>query len=96
MYKTQRRTLNINKYYEYIRERRREQKTEGFRQKMRVRTQVEGTISEAKRFLGFRYAKYKGEVGHQLQFYLTGAALNVKRLIKALNNGRELVQMSKA
>ncbi len=96
MYKTQRRTLNINKYYEYIRERRREQKTEGFRQKMRVRAQVEGTISEAKRFLGFRYAKYKGEVGHQLQFYLTGAALNVKRLIKALNNGRELVQMSKA
>ncbi len=63
---------------------------------MRVRAQVEGTISEAKRFLGFRYAKYKGEVGHQLQFYLTGAALNVKRLIKALNNGRELVQMSKA
>jgi hypothetical protein len=48
-----------------------------------------------KGFLGFRYAKYKGEVGHQLQFYLTGAALNVKRLIKALNNGRELVQMAK-
>ncbi len=96
MYKTQRRTLNINKYYEYIRERRREQKAEGFRQKMRVRAQVERTISEDKRFLGFRYAKYKGEVGHQLQFYLTGAALNVKRLIKALNNGRELVQMSKA
>jgi hypothetical protein len=36
-----------------IRERRKEQKTEGFQQKMKVRAQMEGTISEAKRFFGF-------------------------------------------
>ncbi len=63
---------------------------------MRVRSQIEGTISEATRFFGLRNAKYKGEAGHKLQFYLTGAALNVKRLIKALNNGRDLVQMARA
>jgi len=60
---------------------------------MKVRAQVEGTISEGVRFFGLRHAKYKGEVGHQLQFYLTGAALNVKRLIKAINNGVDLVQI---
>jgi len=61
-----------------------------------IRAQVEGTISEAVRFHGLRKAKYKGESGHRLQFYLTGAALNVKRLIKVLNNGRDLVQMARA
>ncbi len=91
-----RRILQINPYHEYIQERRREQKTEEFKKEMSVRAQIEGTISEATRFLGLRYAKYKGETGHKLQFYLTGAALNVKRLIKALNNGRDLVQMARA
>lgn len=59
---------------------------------MSVRSQVEGTISEAVRFLGFRNAKYKGEEGHQFQFYLTGAALNVKRMIKALVYGRDIAK----
>lgn len=82
--------------YEYIRQRRSEQKTQQFKDEMRVRAQAEGTISEAVRFLGFRYAKYKGEAGHKFQFYLTGAALNVKRLVKALTNGAYTVQMAEA
>jgi transposase len=57
---------------------------------MRVRAQVEGTISEGVRFFGLRRVKYKGEDGHQMQFYLTGAAMNVKRLIKAMRQGREI------
>ena len=61
-----------------------------FRNEMRVRAQVEGTISEGTRFLGLRNAKYKGEEGHRIQFYMTGAALNVKRLIKAITQGVEI------
>jgi len=67
------RKLCISPHYDYIRERRIEQKTDSFKEEMRVRSQIEGTINEATRFLGLRYAKYKGEAGHRLQFYLTGA-----------------------
>lgn len=91
-----RRNITASPYHNYIQKRRKEQKTEQFRKEMSVRAQVEGTISETTRFLGLRHAKYKGESGHQLQFYLTGAALNVKRLIKAMNNGIDLGQMAEA
>jgi hypothetical protein len=94
--RSKRRRITASPYHNYIQERRKEQKTEHFIKEMSVRAQVEGTISEATRFLGLRYAKYKGEAGHQLQFYLTGAALNIKRLIKAINNGVELVQIAEA
>jgi transposase len=88
------RKLYVSLDYEHIRQRRKEQKTKPFMEEMRVRAQVEGTISEATRFLGLRHAKYKGEAGHILQFYLTGAALNIKRLIKAITNGVDLVQIA--
>ncbi len=87
------RRLRVNKYYKYIIERRAVQETEIFKNKMRVRAQVEGTISEMARKNGLRYAKYEGEAGHQLQFYFTGAALNVKRILKALTTGREIVRV---
>ena len=87
------RRLRINKYYSYTCERRELQKTAEFKKEMSVRAQVEGTISELARKNGLRYAKYKGEVGHQLQFYFTGAALNVKRLLRAIVYGRELVKV---
>ena len=84
------RKLTLTPGYEYVRERREVQQTEAFREKMKVRAQVEGTISEGVRFFGLRRAKYKGEDGHKIQFYMTGAALNVKRLIKAIIKGIEI------
>ena len=90
------RKLTVGPDHAFIQERRKEQNTQQFKDEMKVRAQVEGTISEAVRFHGLRNVKYKGESGHRLQFYLTGAALNVKRLIKALNNGIDLVQMARA
>ena len=77
-------------YYEYVRERREKQKSEAFHKEMSVRAQIEGTISEGKRFHGLRYAKYHSKVGHQIQFYLTGAAINVKRLIRAMTRGIDM------
>jgi transposase len=85
-----RRVLRVSVHHERICERRQVQQTESFRQEMRVRAQVEGTISEGVRFFGLRRAKYKGEDGHQMQFYLTGAAMNVKRLITAMTQGRAI------
>ncbi len=83
--KAKTRILNITKTHGYIQKRRIEQKTKEFKNQMKVRAQVEGTISEAVRFHGLRYKKYKGVLGDKLQFYLTGAAINFKRLTKAIN-----------
>jgi transposase len=88
--KRESRGLTLRPGFEFTRERREIQKTETFRDEMRVRAQVEGTISEGTRFLGLRHARYKGEDGHKIQFYMTGAALNVKRLIKAITQGIEI------
>lgn len=82
--KTKSRKLLVHEHYEYVRERRKQQKRSGFKKQMRVRAQVEGTISEAIRFHGLRFARYRGELGHELQFYLTGAAINMKRIAKAV------------
>jgi len=87
-----RKRIRVRPYYECLDERRKQQETEEFKEEMSVRAQIEGTISEATRFHGLRYTRYKGEQGNQLQFYLTGAALNVRRLIKALIHGRDLLR----
>jgi hypothetical protein len=78
----------VHEHYEYVRERRKQQKRVGFKKQMRVRAQVEGTISEATRFHGLRFARYGGEHGHALQFYLTSAAINMKRIAEAVRKRR--------
>ena len=84
------RKISVSRYHDYVRERRSEQKAEAFRKEMSVRAQVEGTISEGTRFHGLRHAKYHGGPGHQMQFYLTAAAINVKRLTRALTTGMDM------
>ena len=84
-----RRKLTIRPYYEYRRERRLAQETECFQKEMRVRAQIEGTISEGARFHGLRYARYRGGDGHQFQFYQTGAGINLKRLLKAIGRAEK-------
>jgi hypothetical protein len=84
--------IQVSPYHDYIKARRNFQKTNEFKQEMRVRAQIEGTISEMVRTCGLRYARYRGKDGHQLQFYLTGAALNVKRFIKAMTKGMDIKQ----
>lgn len=84
------RRLHLNKYYDLLRERRKEQKEKDFKDEMKVRAQVEATISELVRFHGLRKAKYKNEEGRQMQFYLSASALNTKRLIKILTYGKKI------
>ena len=59
---------------------------------MSVRAQIEGTISEAIRFHGLRHIKYKGLLNYQMQFYLIGAGINIKRLIKAMIKKRKTIR----
>jgi transposase len=79
------RKIHINKYYDILQERRSLQKEKDFKDEMKVRAQIESTICELVRKHGLRKAKYKGVDGRQLQFYLSGSALNVKRIIRLLN-----------
>ena len=67
-----------------MRERRMTQEEKWFRDEMKVRAQVEGTISEGTRFCGLRCARYHGKRGHKFQFYQTGAAIYVRRILKAI------------
>jgi len=83
--KEKRRQLCVTKYHKYNQQRREEQKTSAFKKEMKVRAQIEGTISEAVRFHGLHYKKYKGALGDALQFYFTGAAINVKRILRVLS-----------
>jgi hypothetical protein len=85
--------LHLIPGYAHIRDRRKEQKQKDFREEMSVRAlsvraQVEDTISGGVRFHGLRVTKYKGVPGYQLQLYFVGAAISVKRLIKALIQGQ--------
>ena len=88
------RIFQISVDYDYLQRRRKEQKTKKFKEEMKVRAQVEGTISELVRFHGLRKTKYKGEMGRQLQYLLSACGLNVKRLLKMIKNTnkrRELI-----
>lgn len=78
------RTLGISPYYEELNQRRAEQKTEAFKEKMKRRPAIEGTISELTRKHGARRARYRGESKERLQASFIGAAANLKRLARAL------------
>jgi len=78
------RTLNVNPYHEILNQRRAEQRTEDFKERMKRRPAVEGTISELTRVHGARRARYRGLNKVRLQAWFTGAAVNLKRLARAL------------
>jgi transposase len=82
------RTLFINAHHELIAKRRAEQQTEAFREKLRARAAVEGTISVMVRKHGARRARYRGKDRVNLQAQLTGAAVNLKQLNRAMQSRR--------
>jgi hypothetical protein len=73
------RTLNVGEHHEHLQRRRREQKTDAFKQPMHQRNAIEGTQSELVRGHGLRQARYRGLPKVRLQNYLIGAACNIKR-----------------
>ena len=83
------RALDISPYHDTLQARRREMKSEQFIQEMHTRNGIEGTISELVRAHGARRSRYRGMVKNRLQMAFTGAAMNLKRLAKALFSSQQ-------
>jgi transposase len=78
------RTLTISAFYAELSARRAQQQTDEFKERLKERSAVEGTISEFTRCHGARRARYRGKGKVRLQHLFTGAAVNIKRLARAL------------
>jgi hypothetical protein len=76
------RTLTVGENHTLLQQRRREMGTEPFKQKMRRRNAIEGTISELARGHGLRRARSRGLKKLALQNHLIGAACNAKRWVR--------------
>ena len=75
------RTLTVGQHHTLLQQRRREQRTDAFREQVKHRNAIEGTQSELVRGHGLRRARYRGLKKAALQNYLIGAACNIKRWI---------------
>lgn len=73
------RTLVVGQHHDWIQARRRQMKTEEFKQRMKTRNGIEGTISECKRGYGLNKARYRGLKKVNLQALMTAAACNLRR-----------------
>ena len=78
------RSLEVGEHHSHLQQRRKDQKTEEFKEKMHRRSAIEGTQSEMVRGHGMRQARYRGLEKVRQQNYLIGAACNVKRWIKRM------------
>jgi transposase len=82
------RTLKISPYHAELSTRRAEAETEEFKEKMKRRAAIEGTLSEMVRGHGLRRARYRGELKVTLQYLFTATAVNLKRLTRVLAGQR--------
>jgi IS5 family transposase len=78
------RSLTVSAFHAELTARRAEQQTDEFKERLKARAGVEGTISECTRCHGARRARYRGKGKVRLQALFTAAAVNVKRLARAL------------
>ena len=78
------RTLVVGEHHTILQERRQEQKTPEFKERMHHRNAIEGTQSELVRAHGLRHARYRGLAKARLQTYFIAAACNLKRWLRCL------------
>lgn len=78
------RTLVVGEDHSILQQRRKEQHTPEFKQRMKHRNAIEGTQSELVRAHGMRRARYRGLAKARLQNYFAAAACNVKRWLRRL------------
>jgi hypothetical protein len=76
------RTVVVGEHHTVLQARRREQRTDAFKERMKHRNAIEGTQSELVRAHGLRRARYRGLAKTKLQNYFIGAACNVKRWLR--------------
>jgi transposase len=78
------RSLIVGEHHEFLQQRRQEQSSEAFQQRMHQRNAIEGTLSELARGHGLRRSRYRGFGKVELQNLLIGTACNVKRWLRFL------------
>jgi len=76
------RTVTVGEHHTILQTRRREQRTDAFKERMKHRNAIEGTQSELVRAHGLRRARYRGLAKTKLQNYFAGAACNIKRWLR--------------
>ena len=79
------RKLRLHRHYQLLKARREESKTASFKEAMKRRPPVEGTLSEMVRAHGLRRSRYRGLLKTHLQNLMIGTAVNLKRLVKCLS-----------
>ena len=72
----------MGEHHTLLQNRRQEQQTDAFQERMKQRNAIEGTQSELVRGHGLRRARSRGLAKARLQNYFIGAACNVKRWIR--------------
>jgi transposase len=77
-----RRTVGITQVHKELREAEVYNKTDQFKEEMKLRPPIEGKLSELTRYHGLRRARYRGLRKVGLQCYFTATAVNIKRWIK--------------
>ncbi len=79
------RRIRTQPYHQLREARRAEQQTAAFKERIKRRSAVEGTISELVRCYGVRHARYRGQAKVRLQILFAGAAANLNRLSRVLS-----------
>jgi Transposase DDE domain len=77
-------SLIVGEHHEFLQQRRQEQSSETFQQRMHQRNAIEGTLSELTRGHGMRRSRYRGFGKVELQNLLIGTACNIKRWLRWL------------
>ena len=78
------RTIVVGQHHELLQQRRRDQQTREFKERMHQRNAIEGTISELTRAHGLRRSRYRGFAKVELQNLFIATACNVKRWLRIL------------
>jgi len=79
------RFIRVDANHEHIEAQRELMKTESFKEEMKNRNAIEGTISGMKRGFNFFRCRYRGKKKFRLQLFFTAIAFNIKRLDLAYN-----------
>jgi Transposase DDE domain/Transposase domain (DUF772) len=82
------RTIVVGQYHDLLQQRRRDQQTQQFKERMHQRSAIEGTISELARAHGLRRSRYRGFAKVELQNLFIATACNVKRWLQAVIEAR--------
>jgi len=77
-----RRTMSISSYHKELMEAEKYNRTEQFKEDIKLRQPIEGKISELKRYHGLTRTRYRGLNKVGLQCYFSAVAVNIKRWIK--------------